>query len=357
MPVSGGSRREGAASADDGGPEGGGARPGRADGSGPSAEHISTPPRTGDSEIERPGPATRAALVAIVGRANVGKSCLLNALLGEKVSIESPVAQTTRTVIRGILTEPRGQLAFLDTPGIHAARNDFGRQMNRMARAAVEGVDIALLVLDSSRSPESEDVGWMRRLAGHGSDAALVFALNKRDLGGAGIPALRAAWAEAFAQAAAPPPAPDWIEVSAKTGAGVEALRAALFARAPEQPPLFPPDVLSDHPRQLAIADVVREKLFLRLRDEIPHRVATAVEHLVETPDERRATVAVYVERASQKGIVIGYKGRMLRAVRRAAEAELQRMFGEPIALDLIVRVEPNWTKNYWFLKRIGYLP
>ncbi len=308
---------------------------------------------TGTGEKDREG-NIHSALIAIVGRANVGKSSLLNALLGEKVSIESPVAQATRRIIRGILNEPRGQLAFLDTPGVHAAQSDLGRFMNRAARTASEGVDITLLVFDVSRPPFPEDVGWMRRLARRGDSAALVFALNKSDLGLAGAEALRRAWEAAASGAQAP--TPDWVEVSARTGAGLARLRDQLFARAPVQPPYFPSDILTDHPRRLAIADVVREKLFLRLRDEMPHRVATAVEHLVETPAERRATVVIYVERASQKGIVIGHKGRLLRTVRRAAEAELKSLFGEAMALDLVVRVEPNWTKNYFFLKRIGYL-
>jgi len=297
---------------------------------------------------------TKAALVAIVGRANVGKSSLLNALLGEKVSIESPVAQTTRTVVRGILTEPRGQLAFLDTPGVHAARTDLGRLMNRAARAAVEGVDIAMLVLDASAAPRAEDQGWMRRLRRTTGLAPLFFVLNKTDLGMAGIPALRALWAE-VAGSEPPGPAPEWIEVSARTRAGLPVLLERLFAAAPRQPLLFPENVLTDHPRDLAIADAVREKLFLRLRDEVPHRIAAATEHVAERPDGWAATVAIFVERASQKGIVIGHKGRMLRAVRRAAEAELRKAFGVPITLDLVVKIEPGWTRNYWFLKRIGY--
>lgn len=294
--------------------------------------------------------------MAVVGRANVGKSSLLNALLGEKVSIVSPVAQTTRTVVRAILTEPRGQLAFLDTPGVHRAHNDLGRLMNRAARAAAEGVDIVLLVLDASLPPTQEDEGWMRRLARRAEGAHLVFALNKCDLGAAGEPALRAAWQTAAAAVGGAAPAPDWVSVSAKTGDGLAQLLERLFERAPVQPFPFPEDVLTDYPRGLAIADAVREQLFLRLRDEVPHRIAVATEHLSEQPEGWTAVVAIYVERHSQKGIVIGHKGRLLRAVRRAAEAELANGYDTPVRLELVVRVEPNWTRNYWFLKRIGYV-
>ncbi len=290
-----------------------------------------------------------------MGRANVGKSSLLNALLGEKVSIESPVAQTTRTIVRGVLTEPRGQLAFLDTPGVHRAQTDLGRLMNRAARAAIEGVDAVLLVVDASVPPALEDEGWMRRLCRMKEAVPLFFALNKTDVGRAGRAGLQALWTAAAAVAEGPVPAPEWIEVSAKTRAGLPLLLDRLFAQAPQQPFLFPEDVLTDHPRGLAIADAVREKLFLRLHDEVPHRIAVATEHWVERAEGWLATVAVYVERASQKGIVIGHKGRTLRAVRRAAEAELAKAFGVPITLDLVVKIEPGWTRNYWFLKRIGY--
>ncbi len=301
-------------------------------------------------------PARPCGMVALVGRANVGKSSLLNRMLGEKVSAVSPVAQTTRRALRGIRNEPRGQIVLLDTPGVHRARSDLGRHMNRAARAAVEGVDAVALVFDRSRPPEAEDEGWIRRLLRAEDDApGVVAVLNKCDLPGNRADAYRRAWEEAAAGRPAPPPVA-WIEVSAVTGEGVDRLLDALFARLPVGPPLFPEDILTDYPRRLAVADVIREKLYGRLDDELPHRAAVEVDAFEETGEGWNVGAAVFVERPSQKGIVIGHKGRRLRAVRRAAEAELLAQLGHPVKIALRVKVEPHWTRNYWFLKRLGYV-
>lgn len=327
----------------------------------------------------------RAGIVAIVGRANVGKSSLVNAILGEKVSIVTPVAQTTRNVIRGILTEPRGQLVFHDTPGVHKAVGDLGRVMNRIARTSIEGADVAMLVLDSSQPPRDEDRGWMSRLQREAIPVVAV--LNKSDLGAGQAAALRAAW-DAAASTPAPPagdrgeggepagdrappgpptpgeggppralPAVLWLEASATTGAGVPELVARLFELVPVGPQLFPDDVLTDFPRKLAIADVIREKLFAGLRDELPHAVAVWVEDLQETEQDWRVRAHIYVNKHSQKGIVIGEKGRGLRRVRRAAEAELASIYERPVKLDLWVKVEEKWDRNFWLLKKFGYVP
>jgi GTP-binding protein Era len=294
----------------------------------------------------------RAGLIAVVGRANVGKSSLVNRLLGEKISIVSPVAQTTRNMIRGVLTEPRGQLVFMDTPGVHKTSQDLGRLMNRRARAAVEGSDVALLVLDSSQPPREEDDGWMRRLAGE--DIAVFAALNKHDLGGRYAADFPRRW---DSRAAGPAPARPvrWFPVSALTGEGVEALLQALFDQVPIGPALFPDDVLTDFPRKLAIADMIREKMIPHLRDELPHCVAPMVEEIVEQPDGWHIRALLYVNKASQKGIVIGEKGRMLRKIKRSAEKELSALYEVPVSLDLWVKVEKDWSKNFWMLKKLGY--
>lgn len=301
--------------------------------------------------------ASRAGIVAVLGRANAGKSTLVNALLGEKVSIVSPVAQTTRNTVRGILTEPRGQLVFLDTPGVHRAESDLGRMMNRRARAAAEGTDVLMPVWDTSSRPSMEDEGWMRRLlAAPAGDAVLKPVLNKVDAGGKFAEAYAALWTKCAEEAGGDPAPPAlWPRVSGLTGEGVDPLRDALFALLPVHPPLFPADVLTDFPRKLAMADVVREKLLLRLFDEVPHGIAVLVEEIVEQEDRWTISATVYVERSSQKGIVIGHKGRVLRAVRRAAELDIQAMYGHPIRLLLTVKVEKNWRKNFWFLQQLGY--
>ncbi len=298
-----------------------------------------------------PAPAGRAGVAALVGRANVGKSSLVNALVGEKVSIVSPVAQTTRHRIRAVLNEPRGQLVLLDTPGILRAESELGRRLNRTARQTAEEVDAVVLTLDVSQPPREEDEGWMRRF--RRAAIPLVFALNKADLGRDGEKAIRTLWGRVATEPDAPQPA--WAVCSAATGEGLDALRGLLFERLPAGPPLFPPDVLSDFPRKLFIADVIREKLFGRLRDELPHRVAVEVQEVRETDDGALEVAAdIWVERGSQKPIVIGHKGRVLRAVRRAAAAELSALYERPVGLDLHVTVREHWTRNHWLLKRLG---
>ncbi len=299
------------------------------------------------------GHVTKAGMVAVVGRANAGKSSLANTMLGEKLSIVSPVAQTTRNIIRGILTEPRGQLVLIDTPGLHKAPGELGKVMNRLARSSVDGSDGVLLVVDAAAAPRDEDEGWMRRLVRQ--EMPVAIALNKKDLGEAHAAEFRALW-ERVAADAAYTATPTWFSVSAVTGDGMPALLDFLFTWLPEGPLLFPEDILSDYPRKLNIADIVREKLFLFLRQELPHAVAVWVERLDEEEPEWTARVVIYVNKYSQKGIVIGEKGRMLRRVRRAAEAELQEVYGRKINLDLWVKVEKDWGRNFWLLKKFGYV-
>jgi GTP-binding protein Era len=296
---------------------------------------------------------SRSGIVAIVGRANVGKSTLMNRLLGEKVSIVSKVAQTTRNVVRGILSEERGQLVFLDTPGMHKARHDLGRLMNRMARAAMEGADVALLLLDVSARPREEDEGWMRKLMG--SDTPCLLALNKVDCGARYERAYRECWDRITAEKQERAE-PLWVSLSAKTGTGVDALLPELFKRVPEGPLLFPEDLLTDFPRKWAIADVVREQLFASLREEVPHAIAVRVDTIEEDGDDWNIGADILVDRPSQKGIVIGRKGRLLRTVRRQAEAELSDIYEQNIHLDLWVKVEKHWARKHWILRQLGYV-
>ena len=296
--------------------------------------------------------STRSGLIAVVGRANVGKSTLLNQIVGEKVSIVSPVAQTTRSLIRAILTDPRGQLAFLDTPGVHKATYDLGRMMNRVARTAIEGVDAALLVVDASESPRQEDEGWIRRLTRH--ESPCVVALNKADRVATHADDFRKIWRDVCAEKTSSKTA-TWLTVSGLTGNGVDPLVSQLFEIVPEGPPLFPEDVLTDHPRKLAIADVVREKYFQLLRDELPHELAVEIDTIDEQEDRWEARGTIFVSKHSQKGIVVGNKGRLLKKVRVSSEKDLAEMYERPVSLDLWVKVEKNWNRNYFFLKRLGY--
>lgn len=292
----------------------------------------------------------KSGIIAIVGRTNVGKSTLMNRMLDEKVSIVSPVVQTTRHVIRGVMNDERGQIALLDTPGVHKAQNDLGRMMNQSARQTVRGADAVLLVLDAAEKPWKEDDGWLRRLARE--SVPLVVALNKADQKKRYEAAYETLWHQA---------APDhvkratWLKISALTGAGVPELTTTLFELLPEGPPLFPEDMLSDFPRKLAMADVIREKLFGLLHDELPHAVAVQIEHFDDSTDPWAIEAVIYVNRHSQKGIVIGHKGRLIRRAQRQAEAELAAVYETRVRLRLRVKVQEHWVKNHWILKQLGY--
>ena len=306
--------------------------------------------------MDTEGQMRRAAMVAVVGRTNAGKSTLVNRLVGEKVSIVSGMEQTTRNRIRAILTEPRGQLVFLDTPGAHKAESELGTLMNKMARGAGRDADALLIVFDGAAPVRLEDEGWMARAAF--SEAPVLFALNKADAPGFAPDRFREAWARIRAEKGATGPEPAWIPLSAATGQGCEALLEALFALA--QPCAafpFPEDIVSDFPRKLAIADIIREKLIARLFQEVPHQLGVRVERIDERPDgswEVQATILV--NRVSQKGMVIGTKGRTLRAMRRAAEPEIAEAYGlTACTIVPFVRVEPKWFRNHFILKELGY--
>ncbi len=308
-------------------------------------------------------PPQKAAMVGVVGRTNAGKSTIVNRLVGEKVSIVSPVEQTTRNTIRGIVADERGQLVLLDTPGLHKAVGPLGKLLNGMARSSSAGVDILCVVFDASHEPQLEDDGWMARVAKEAPEAC-VFVLNKCDRAPFFETMFRDLWREKLALrmakfadgASAPPCKPVWVKTCATKSGGADALLDALFKLAPEGEALFPEDIVTDYPRKLAIADVVREKLLRRVFNEVPHELGIVVSDLREDARGWKVAVTIYVNRPSQKGIVIGPKGQLLKAVRQSAEPELSEMFGVKVRLELWVKVERDWMKNPRLLGEMGYL-
>ena len=302
----------------------------------------------------------RVAVVGIVGRTNAGKSTLVNRLVGEKVSIVSPVEQTTRNTVRGIVSEPRGQLVLLDTPGLHKAVGELGRLLNRMARRSAAGADITCVVFDASDEPRMEDVGWMQRVVNE-KPAKVVFVLNKADRSPFYEKMFRDAWGECSAgiEGLAQP---IWTKCIATTEGGAKSVADALFSLAEEGELLFDEDIATDYPRKLAIADSIREKYLAKLHQELPHEIGVVVEDIREKEGRDggrpvwKIKVDILVNRASQKPIVIGRGAQMVKYVRKCSEREVGEMFGVKAEMEIWVRVEPNWMKDKRLLMEMGYM-
>ncbi len=302
----------------------------------------------------------KVAVVGVVGRTNAGKSTLVNALVGEKVSIVSPVEQTTRNTVRGIVSDPRGQLVLLDTPGLHKAVGTLGTLLNRMARRSAAGTDVTCVVFDAAQEPQLEDIGWMQRIAKEKPEK-VVFVLNKADKSPFFETMFRDAWKEAVAGTVEEPPAanevnPVWVKSISTTEGGAKAVLDALFDFAEEGEKLFDDDIVTDYPRKLAIADTIREKFLSRLHQELPHELGIVVRKLVDEGSRWCVEAEVLVNRPSQKPIVIGKAASVIKNVRKAAERELKDIFGLKVELELWVKVEPNWMKNQKLLAEMGYL-
>ena len=302
----------------------------------------------------------KVAIVGVVGRTNAGKSTLVNRLVGEKVSIVSPVEQTTRNTVRGIVADPRGQLVLLDTPGLHKAVGTLGTLLNRMARRSAAGVDVLCVVFDAAEAPQLEDVGWMQRVAKERPEK-VVFVLNKADMKPFYSTMYHEAWEEAkvsapAAEGEAKEVAPVWVECIATQEAGATAVMDALFAFAEEGEPLFPEDIVTDYPRKLTIADSIREKYLAKLHQELPHELGVCVKEIRDDSNRWDVTVEILVNKASQKPIVIGRGAETIKSVRLSAQRELSQVFDRKVVLELWVKVEPNWMKNNRLLAEMGYM-
>ena len=311
----------------------------------------------------------KVAIVGVVGRTNAGKSTLVNRLVGEKVSIVSPVEQTTRNTVRGIVADPRGQLVLLDTPGLHKAVGELGRLLNRMARRSAAGTDVTCVVFDAAQEPQLEDIGWMQRIAKEKPEK-VVFVLNKADKAPIYETMYREAWEDVRREtldvessvSGLKSSAPIWVKSIATTEGGAKAVLDALFDFAEEGEKLFDDDIVTDYPRKLAIADSIREKYLAKMHQEVPHEMGILVKRIKEVKAKGEGEgrwevdVEVLVNRASQKPIVIGKGAETVKYVRKCAERELSDIFGVKVAMEIWVRVEPNWMKNERLLAEMGYL-
>ncbi|MFQ6538266.1 MULTISPECIES: GTPase Era [Aphanothece] len=303
----------------------------------------------------------RSGFVALIGRPNVGKSTLLNQLVGQKVAITSPIAQTTRNRLRAILTTPQAQLVLLDTPGIHKPHHLLGERLVKTARGAIGEVDVVLLLVDGSQ-PAGRGDGFIVELLRH-CRAPVHVALNKHDLvSPERRQELAASYRELLAgggQDADPggPPPLDWPlhPVSALTGAGTSELVQALSAALPPGPHLYPADAVSDQPEQLLMAELIREQVLSHTREEVPHSVAVSIDRVVEDGPRTAVLATVLVERSSQKGILIGKGGRMLRTIGQGARLQMEKVFAGPVYLELFVKVVPGWRRSAARLAELGY--
>lgn len=287
-----------------------------------------------------------SGFVAIMGRPNVGKSTLMNAMVGEKVAIVSNRPQTTRNRIMGVYTEKENQLVFLDTPGLHTPRTRLGEYMMQTAKEALQGID-ALVVMVDATAVGKHDESIVADMSQYKVKKALV--LNKIDL--LKKEALLALM-EKFAQAGYD----DIVPVSAAQGDGVEHLKKLLISYMPEGPQYFPEDTITDQPERLICGELIREKALMHLRDEVPHGIGVEMMAITKQSDnltEIHATI--YCERAAHKGIIIGKQGAMLRRIGQEARADIETLLGTHVHLQLWVKVRENWRNRMDDLRTLGY--
>ncbi len=291
----------------------------------------------------------KSAFVAIVGRPSSGKSTLLNALCGAKVSIVSPVPQTTRNAVRGIINRDEGQLVFIDTPGFHISERKLNIKLKNVALSALGDADIVVYVLDSTREPGPEEEALASNFSvpsgsadtvHKGSRRKMVVAINKIDAKDADV-------ARAVQFVAEHLPAATIVRISALTGEGLDELVSALLGLAEEGPQWYPPEYYTDQDPVFRIAEIIREKAINHTREELPHAL------FIDFVDSRKledgsleASYDIVVERESQKGIVIGKGGSMIKVIREEAEADLAELFDYPVHLRLQVRVDPSWKHD-----------
>jgi len=294
-----------------------------------------------------PDPTHKSGFVALVGRPNAGKSTLLNALVGEKVSIVTATPQTTRNRILGVVHRPGAQVVFMDTPGIHKPFSRLNEQMMQFVRQALEERDLAVLIVDASAKFGRGDEFAIELLRQYSPRA--ILALNKIDLvRKSHLLPLIDRYAKLYG----------WEEVfplSALQGDGVEELLAAVVRLLPEGPAYFPPDIYTDQPERFLASEMIREKVITQTRQELPYVTAVLIEEFSETETLTRIRATVIVEKESQKAIVIGAGGQRIKQIGMEARADLERLFPPKVFLELVVKVEPDWRNSRGLVTSLDY--
>jgi GTPase len=292
----------------------------------------------------------KSGLVALVGRPNVGKSTLLNALLGQKLAIVSDKPQTTRSAVRGVLHRPEGQIVLVDTPGLHKPRTLLGQRLNDLVRGTLAEVDLVLQLVDAAAGVGAGDRFLAAELAK--VDTPKLCVVNKLDA------ASRARMVAALQAAADLGDFAEIVPVSARDGTQLDLLVELILRHLPEGRPLYPEGHTSDEPEQHLVAELIREKALAVVRDELPHSVAVLVEEMGPDPEREDLLVIranLFVERASQKPIVLGKRGSVLRDIGTRARAELEALFGTQVYLDLRVKLAKEWQRDPRQLSRLGF--
>lgn len=287
----------------------------------------------------------KSGFVSIVGRPNSGKSTLLNRLVGAKISIVTPSPQTTRNVVQGIAGDERGQVVFLDTPGIHKPHHRMNEKMLHSALAALEHVDLVLLIMDAS-APRGRGDEFVLDLVRR-TDARRFLLLNKIDnMRKEALLPIMAEYQTAGFEAIVP--------ISALRGDGLPELWDEIFRVLPEGPAYYPGAQLTDQPERFVVAEMIREKVILMTRQELPHATAVAIERFEEGERLIRIHAGVFVERESQKAIVIGKAGAMLKRIGTAARQDIETLLNQPVYLELHVKVRPKWRDDERMLEALG---
>jgi len=305
------------------------------------------------TSIPTPPVGFKSGFIAIIGRPNVGKSTIMNYLVGQKIAITSPVAQTTRNRLRGILTTSEAQIIFLDTPGIHKPHHQLGKVLVTNAQNAINSVDLVLFVVDSSVVAGGGDRFIADFLSKSITETPVILGLNKQDQ----QPDDQEEITEIDRTYAQMADIHEWpiIKFSALTGWGMDNLLALFKAKLPNGPYYYPPDLVTDQPERFIMGELIREQILHLTREEIPHSVAVGIERVEESPEITRVLATIYVERDSQKGIMIGKKGSMLKQIGIAAREQMQKLINGKIYLEMFVKVQPKWRQSRDFLTDFGY--